>query len=154
MLLPNPTEPPRRALLRRADQAAIAAIALAALLTLGGYWWSQASIRHRLIDLEHAEPRTATYQVDINAAEWPEFAALPGVGETLAKRIVAYRTQHGPFQTTEQLRHVSGIGVKRLESIRAYLKPIERSISTERSPKPPKAATNLPPNVPITGTKP
>jgi competence protein ComEA len=130
MLLPNPTEPPRRTLLRRADQAAIACIALVALVTLAGYWWSQASIRHRLIDLEHAESRTATYQVDINAAEWPEFAQLPGVGETLAKRIVAYRTQHGRFQTLEQLRHVSGIGAKRLDSIRAYLKPLAQAVST------------------------
>jgi hypothetical protein len=48
----------------------------------------------------------------------------------LAKRIVAYRTQHGRFQTLEQLRHVSGIGAKRLDSIRAYLKPLAQAVST------------------------
>jgi competence protein ComEA len=135
MLLPNPPEPRRRTLLRRADQAAIACVALAAVVMIAGYWWSQVVIRHRMIDLEHTDPRTAAFQVDINSAAWPELAQLPGLGETLAKRIVFYRTEHGPFQSVEQLRHVSGIGVKRLDSIRPYLPPPEQSSAAGKTAK-------------------
>jgi len=49
---------------------------------------------------------------------------LPGLGETLAKRIVAWRTAHGRFNTIDDLRHVSGIGPKRLESWRPFLRTI------------------------------
>jgi competence protein ComEA len=38
---------------------------------------------------------------------------LPGVGPTLARRIVAHRETHGPFRTPADLLHVSGVGAKR-----------------------------------------
>lgn len=50
--------------------------------------------------------------VNINTASAEELAALPGIGETLAGRIVAYRTEHGTFSSTEEIQKVSGIGEK------------------------------------------
>ena len=35
---------------------------------------------------------------------------LPGIGESLAGRIIAYREANGPFRTIEQIMEVSGIG--------------------------------------------
>ena len=48
--------------------------------------------------------------LDLNTATAEELAELPGIGPELAKRIVAYRTEHGAFAATEELMKVSGIG--------------------------------------------
>jgi competence ComEA-like helix-hairpin-helix protein len=40
----------------------------------------------------------------------------------LAARIVAYRQEHGPFARIEDLRKVSGMGGKRFEDIKGYLR--------------------------------
>ena len=55
--------------------------------------------------------------LDINAAAAEELAALPGIGEVLAGRIVAYREEHGPFAAVEDLTKVSGIGEKKLAEL-------------------------------------
>ena len=59
--------------------------------------------------------------VDLNTAEAEELATLPGIGKGLAKRIVDYRTEHGPFEGPEGLMEVSGIGEKKLEELRDYI---------------------------------
>jgi competence protein ComEA len=48
--------------------------------------------------------------VNINTATAEELDALPGVGPVMAQRIIAYRTDHGPFTAVTQLQQVSGIG--------------------------------------------
>ena len=56
--------------------------------------------------------------VDINRATVEEFTKLHGVGEGLAKRIVADRQKNGPFKTTEDLMRVSGIGQKKFDQLK------------------------------------
>lgn len=57
-------------------------------------------------------------KVNINTATAQELSdGLNGVGEGLAERIVAYRKQHGAFQSIEQIKNVSGIGDKKYEAI-------------------------------------
>ena len=56
--------------------------------------------------------------VNLNTASAEELTSLPGIGEVLAARIVAYREEHGPFQTLDDLMQVSGIGSKVVEEIR------------------------------------
>lgn len=51
-------------------------------------------------------------RVDVNHADQSELAKLPGIGQQVAKRIIAYRTDNGPFQKTEELMNVRGIGEK------------------------------------------
>ncbi len=48
--------------------------------------------------------------LNLNTATEEELAELPGIGEELARRIVEYRTEHGAFQTVEEVMEVSGIG--------------------------------------------
>ena len=55
--------------------------------------------------------------LDLNTATQEELMALPGVGEVLAERILAYRAEHGPFTCVEELGNVSGIGEKKLEAL-------------------------------------
>jgi competence protein ComEA len=59
--------------------------------------------------------------LDLNTATADQLDTLPGVGPVLADRIVAWRTAHGPFASLDQLREVSGIGARRLDSLRALL---------------------------------
>ena len=60
-------------------------------------------------------------QVDVNTAGVAELERLPGVGPTLAQRIVAYRTAHGPFQAPEELSRVQGIGPKTYQALEDYI---------------------------------
>ncbi len=52
----------------------------------------------------------ATGLVNINTADGTTLETLPHIGQTLANRIIAYRTQNGLFATIEDLQKVSGIG--------------------------------------------
>ena len=57
-------------------------------------------------------------RVDINRADRGELMMLPGIGPSLADRILDYRETHGPFDGLNDLRKVSGIGPATLEKLR------------------------------------
>jgi competence ComEA-like helix-hairpin-helix protein len=61
--------------------------------------------------------------VDLNTASAAQLVALPGIGEALAKRIVAWRDANGPFRSVEALMEVDGIGEAKL----ARLRPLVRA---------------------------
>jgi len=67
------------------------------------------------------EEEMETGPVNINTAGREELATLPGIGEKLAERIVAYREKHGHFETVEALMNVSGIGEGKLATLREYI---------------------------------
>ncbi len=58
--------------------------------------------------------------IDLNGADTARLAQLPGVGETLAARIVAY-LQNGPFASLDELADVSGMTQRRIDAIAQYL---------------------------------
>jgi len=89
-------------------------------------WWIyRGGLVGGIIELEQVPPQTAHFQVDINSADWPELAQLPGIGPVLARRIVEERNNGGPFVDYDDLaRRVSGIGPKTLAQIRPYLRPL------------------------------
>jgi competence protein ComEA len=118
----QPETPPW--LLKRTDQATIAALVLVALGSLTAWWYHQGGADGCLIEIDRAPKRSARFLVDVNEADWPELAQLPGIGETLAQRIIAAREERGPFLDHGDLRRVRGIGPKTLEKIRPYLRPI------------------------------
>lgn len=60
-------------------------------------------------------------KVNINDAPVEVFAMLPGLNQSLAEKIVAYRDEHGAFQSVDELRNVNGIGEKKLNAIRKYI---------------------------------
>ena len=61
--------------------------------------------------------QAASLPVNINTADAAELAALPGIGEVLAQRILDDRRVYGDFSAVEQLTNVEGIGEGKLETI-------------------------------------
>ena len=59
--------------------------------------------------------------IDINSAPVEDLQRLPGIGEKRAQAIVAWREEHGPFQSIEELDNVSGIGTGILSGLRDYV---------------------------------
>lgn len=60
-------------------------------------------------------------RVDVNHADAEELAKLPGIGEQVAKRIIAYREANGPFEKTEEIMNVRGIGEKTFLKLEPHL---------------------------------
>ena len=60
-------------------------------------------------------------RIPVNTADVYELDRLPGIGPTKAQAIVDYRTEHGPFQSAEQLLEASGIGEATLEGLLDYI---------------------------------
>jgi competence protein ComEA len=109
---------------RRADQGAVAGLIFCALVGMAVYWFAHGGHRGELIEIDRADPLTARFLVDVNKADWPEFAELPDVGETLARRIVESRDAAGPFGDHDDLLRVRGIGPRTLEKFKPYLLPM------------------------------
>lgn len=59
--------------------------------------------------------------VNINRATVTELETLPGIGASLAGRIVEYRSQNGKFASVEDIKNVSGIGESKFNSIRDFI---------------------------------
>jgi competence protein ComEA len=57
-------------------------------------------------------------RININTAEAWLLQSLPGIGETLAQRIIDHRTVNGLFQSIEDLNSVEGIGPSVFEQIK------------------------------------
>jgi competence protein ComEA len=59
---------------------------------------------------EAAASPAAARPVELNTATAAELEALPGIGPSLAARVVAWRAKNGPFRSVEDLEKVPGIG--------------------------------------------
>ena len=98
-------------------------VCLAFCAFAGGFFLGR-NVNHS--DVQHgnkpAAPQTTEdNKLNINTATAAQLQNLPGVGPVLAERIVAYRQEHGPFVTTEQLLLVEGIGETLLENISDHI---------------------------------
>lgn len=80
------SEPERTVWLRRADQVTVAVLVAASLVAVVLWWGVHGGLGRRLVEWESSQPQTAHFQVDINLAEWPELAQLPGIGPVLAQQ--------------------------------------------------------------------
>jgi DNA uptake protein ComE-like DNA-binding protein len=73
-----------------------------------------------------AGPAVRGVRIDPNVAEWAELAALPGLGEVIAKRIVSYRESQPRgtpvFRCSEDLMAVKGIGLKKSTQLAPFLR--------------------------------
>lgn len=59
--------------------------------------------------------------INPNTATLEELVSLPGIGPSLAKRIIDHRERNGPISSVDELDRIKGIGPKLLERIRPFL---------------------------------
>lgn len=69
-----------------------------------------------------ADKRPAPQSIALNSANTTELQQLPGIGPKTAQAIIAYRETHGAFSEISELTKVKGIGPKKWEQIRPYLR--------------------------------
>lgn len=119
----------------------VAALTAGFVLFTGGWLWSQnrAGREYQITVLERREESGAVSsaqtvpeeeswpdsllpgeKINLNTADELELQRLPGIGETRAADIVAYREANGPFETVEALDEVPGIGQGILDGLRDY----------------------------------
>lgn len=75
----------------------------------------------RIESMDAAKKILYALPLDLNGVEADELTLIPGIGPTLAKRIVGYRDAKGRFNGLEELLNISGIGRKKVRSLRRYL---------------------------------
>lgn len=116
---------------QKRDQAAIAIVLSIAILVI---FWKYASFRRNgeVIDIETEPKREYQFTIDINSAEWPEIALVPGIGQELATRIENYRTEIGGYSSLDQLRNVDGIGPNKLKALKKFLRPFPERERNEK----------------------
>ena len=124
-------------LLRRGDQVVVAVVLVLGMAAMIGWWTARGGCRGRLVEADQAQEREFSFKVDINRAAWPELAVLPGIGESMARKIVASREKEGPFADHDDLQRVRGIGAKTVERIRPFLLPVKSGELTRRAGRDP-----------------
>jgi competence protein ComEA len=63
----------------------------------------------------------AAARIDLNTADATTLATVPGIGPTLAQRIVDFRAVNGRFTTVDGLLDVSGVSASRFDAIASFL---------------------------------
>ncbi len=60
-------------------------------------------------------------KIDLNKADFQVLVDLPGIGEKLAQRIIAYRKQKGGFKNIEELKNIKGMNSYRYEKLKGQV---------------------------------
>lgn len=60
--------------------------------------------------------------ININTATKEELIALPGIGESTAENIIIFREERNGFRKPDELMEVKGIGKRKFESIKDFIK--------------------------------
>ena len=69
----------------------------------------------------NGEKKKPDRPININTASVEELAQLPGVGKTIAGRIVRHREKSGLFRRVDELLVIRGISAKKLAALRPYV---------------------------------
>ena len=107
----------------RQERIALTGLGVTALCMMGLLWMV------RLLPVRAVEGSTDSWtaqlslaqRIPVNTAGVSHLRRLPGIGEALARRIVAVRKAEGSFRSLEDLERVPGIGPKKRQSLEAYV---------------------------------
>ena len=115
--------------MNRRERAVLLLVISAFLVGIGISYYKRAELRHQaalnpiaVVQDASAGPlpdsAAAPTSVDLNRATPHQLDGLPGIGPTLAGRIIEYRQRRGGFHSVSELRNVSGIGEKRYSAMK------------------------------------
>jgi comEA protein len=87
-----------------------------------GLWGVEEIAEKYQVGIYEFDPSTSLPidRINLNTATNEELQLIPGVGETLATRIIEYRSNH-LFTNVEDLVNVKGIGQKSLQKLLPYI---------------------------------
>ena len=74
-----------------------------------------------IIEENNTSSTSTNNSININKATETELDTLPGIGPSLASKIIEYREQNGKFSSIEDIKNVSGIGESKYESIKDFI---------------------------------
>ncbi len=89
-----------------------------ALIQAAGGTTSSADLSQLKLYIPESEEGEQPQKININRAEVWLLKALPGIGETRAQAIIAYRQRNGPFHNIKELVKVEGIGTSTYEQVK------------------------------------
>src|SRR5436190_8586403 len=104
------------------EKSASGSVGVLAVLVL--LWMLTTRLTDGVSQCPAVSPELATLRVDPNSASRDELLLLPGVGPTIAERILRVRERAGAgpaFATADDLERVRGIGPVKIDGLRAYL---------------------------------
>ncbi|MEC7558072.1 MAG: helix-hairpin-helix domain-containing protein [Planctomycetota bacterium] len=105
----------------RGDRLVVGLLVVAALTLLATHWAQLSGWGTQPIEIDRIPRTPAGFRLDLNSANWAELSQLEGIGETLARRIVADREQNGRFTRVEDLQRVRGIGPRTVLRLKPWL---------------------------------
>jgi len=81
----------------------------------------ESGIKIKLGRMEAGKLLIFSIPLDINRVSAEDFCLIPGIGESLAREIVAYRERRRGFRSVEELKNVKGIGEKKYQTFKKCL---------------------------------
>ncbi|MAE64178.1 MAG: hypothetical protein CMJ18_07865 [Phycisphaeraceae bacterium] len=79
----------------------------------------------RPVHRAYGAPRRTGFVIDVNRAGAGDLCLLPGIGPTLAARMIRHRDAHGPFERLDDLGSIAGIGSRTLQRIEPLVAPFD-----------------------------
>jgi competence protein ComEA len=58
--------------------------------------------------------------VDLNRVSFEDFCLIPGIGEALAREMIAYRERRRGFRSVEEIKNVRGISENKYQSFKTF----------------------------------
>ena len=107
--------------LRNDDQFTVLCLLVGLSICALLWLWFDETSRTNVGGMVENPRKELRYLVDLNNAPRNELLQLPGIGETLAERIVEYRDDVASFKNVTDLEKIQGIGVKKRESATPYV---------------------------------
>jgi len=75
----------------------------------------------KIVPMTNAERLLLGVPMPLNTATEQNLELIPGIGPSLAQRIISFREENGPFKDIANLAYVTGIGGKKLKEIAPYV---------------------------------